>query len=195
MSAGWSLCQNRHFRDHAPQSVSSTPLALQRQIISRVSNQTGVSLLYIEGFRPEWCITTMYHAWDTPILVGNPRLSSCSRYTILVGNPRYVLTMWALQFSILHLGLGNGRKVFLCTSSGIVHPNSTGQNSNDEPLTFSLPSETLFPALLTLCYCLPRKVVFLSLWIPHDFFYAKCILLLAGYSDFQVWVDVSIIGR
>ena len=31
-------------------------------LISRVSNQNGVSLLYIEGSRPEWCISTIYHA-------------------------------------------------------------------------------------------------------------------------------------
>ena len=75
---------------------------------SRVSDQNGVSLLYImleihhsglqtEGFGPEWCISTIYHAWDTPFWPANwgfwTRMvylfyTSCLRYIILVGNPR-----------------------------------------------------------------------------------------------------------
>ena len=39
-------------------------------IISRVSNQNGVSLLYIEGSGPEWYISTIYHASDTPFWLG-----------------------------------------------------------------------------------------------------------------------------
>ena len=31
--------------------------------ISRVPGQNGVSLLYIEGFRPEWCISTIYRGF------------------------------------------------------------------------------------------------------------------------------------
>ena len=26
--------------------------------------------LHIEGFQPEWCISTIYHAWDTPFWSG-----------------------------------------------------------------------------------------------------------------------------
>ena len=33
--------------------------------ISRVSDQNGVSLLYIEGFWPEWCISTIYRGFPT----------------------------------------------------------------------------------------------------------------------------------
>ena len=32
------------------------------ECISRVSDHNGVSLPYIEGFRSEWCISTIYHA-------------------------------------------------------------------------------------------------------------------------------------
>ena len=28
------------------------------------------SLLYFKGFRPEWCISTIYHAWDAPFWSG-----------------------------------------------------------------------------------------------------------------------------
>ena len=33
--------------------------------ISRVSDQNGVSRLYIEGSRPEWCISTIYRGFPT----------------------------------------------------------------------------------------------------------------------------------
>ena len=33
--------------------------------VSRVPDQNGVSLLYIEGFRPEWCISTIYRGFPT----------------------------------------------------------------------------------------------------------------------------------
>ena len=28
----------------------------------------------VEGFRPEWCISTIYHAWDTPFWLGTLKL-------------------------------------------------------------------------------------------------------------------------
>ena len=37
-------------------------------------------LRYIEGSRPEWCISTVYHAWDTPFWSG-------TLHIILVQNP------------------------------------------------------------------------------------------------------------
>ena len=40
---------------------------------------TSCTDIYIEGSRPEWCISTIYHAWDIYI------------YTILVENPRIIL--------------------------------------------------------------------------------------------------------
>ena len=30
----------------------------------------GGGWVYIKGFRPEWCISTIYHAWDTPFWSG-----------------------------------------------------------------------------------------------------------------------------
>ena len=30
----------------------------------------------IEGFRPEWCISTIYHAWDTPFWLGTLNIHS-----------------------------------------------------------------------------------------------------------------------
>ena len=69
--------------------------------ISRVPNQNGVSLLYIEGSQPEWCISSMMYSRDTPfwsetldIMLeihhsGREPSISCLRYTILVGNPLY----------------------------------------------------------------------------------------------------------
>ena len=78
-------------------------------------DQNGVSLQYImfeihhSGRKPlssqdytwpEWCISTVYHAWDTPFWSETLELPglhltrmvylysiSCLRYTILVGNP------------------------------------------------------------------------------------------------------------
>ena len=29
-----------------------------------------ICTLYIDGFRPEWCISTIYHAFDTPFWPG-----------------------------------------------------------------------------------------------------------------------------
>ena len=29
-----------------------------------------VQMIHIEGSRPEWCISTIYHAWDTPFWLG-----------------------------------------------------------------------------------------------------------------------------
>ena len=46
-----------------------------------------------------------------------------------------------------------GKRQFLYTSPGIVHPNSTGHNSNDEPLTLFSAISNHVPALFTLCCC------------------------------------------
>ena len=54
---------------------------------SRVSNQNGVSQLYIEGFRPEWYISTIYQGFPTRMVYLKHNI--WWRYTILDGNPRY----------------------------------------------------------------------------------------------------------
>ena len=89
-------------------------IAVMFCFISRVPNQIGVSLLYIEGSQPEWCIPTIYRGFPTRMLYpyyiwrvsdqngvsllyimleihhSDPEPSiSCLRYTILVGNPRF----------------------------------------------------------------------------------------------------------
>ena len=46
-----------------------------------------IFVLHIEGFRPEWCISTIYRGF--PIRMMYLHYTSCSRYTILVGNPQY----------------------------------------------------------------------------------------------------------
>ena len=44
-----------------------------------------------EGFQPQWCISTIYHAWDTPFWSGTLKMLKQSIFTILAG--------------LLHIGL------------------------------------------------------------------------------------------
>ena len=37
----------------------------------------------IEGFKPEWCITTIYHAWDTPFWSGTLDIQGKTMFTYL----------------------------------------------------------------------------------------------------------------
>ena len=39
------------------------------------SSCKGKSLVYLESFWPEWCISTIYHAWDTSFWSGTLNLS------------------------------------------------------------------------------------------------------------------------
>ena len=63
----------RQQRDNSRETIRQSVLTL-----SSVINNVWVFLatlpsklrLYIEGFRPEWCISTIYRAWDTPFWSG-----------------------------------------------------------------------------------------------------------------------------
>ena len=57
----------------------------------------------------------------------------------------------------------------LNTSQGILHPDGNGQNSHDEPLTFSLSSVIVCPGLFMSCCCSPCKAVYLSLCVRRVF--------------------------
>ena len=47
---------------------------------------------HIEGFQPEWCISTIYHAWDTPFWLGTLELHlhSYNHYSYLIRDWRLV---------------------------------------------------------------------------------------------------------
>ena len=75
-------------------------------------------------------------------------------------------------FAVFQLSFMLGKQEkgqFLYTSQGIVHPNGTGQNSNDVPLALFSAISNDVPALLTLCCCSACEAVFASLHIPRHF--------------------------
>ena len=67
--------------------------------MSRVPDQTGLSLLYIEGSRPEWCISSVIYSRDPPFWLGTLDIILV-RYTVLVGNPRYPSLCKSIWLSI-----------------------------------------------------------------------------------------------
>ena len=42
----------------------------------------SLRVVNIEGFRPEWCIPTTYHLWDTPFWSGTLEFCSCFKFII-----------------------------------------------------------------------------------------------------------------
>ena len=64
--------------------LHNNPVKSDKRYISRVSDQNGISQLYIivniEGSRPEWCISSMMYSRDTPFW-------SKTLYAIQVGKP------------------------------------------------------------------------------------------------------------
>ena len=64
-----------------------------------------------------------------------------------------------------------GKRYFLYTSRGIVHPNRTDQNTSDEPFAFFLQSVTACPELFTSCCCSACKAAFQSLCVPRAFLF------------------------
>ena len=78
-----------------------------------------------------------------------------------------------------------GKKQFLCTSHGIVHPNGTGQNGNDKPLYFFfLPSVTMCQHCSLCVVDRLARAFILSLRV-HVLFHSKRRALLTSYSDWQ----------
>ena len=45
-------------------------LLLLRSLLGLWSSPLLIRFLHIEGFWPEWCLSTIYHAWDTPFWLG-----------------------------------------------------------------------------------------------------------------------------
>ena len=70
-----------------------------------VSYQEGSATLLtvyriaIEGFQPEWCISTIYHAWDTPFWSGTDKLCHSS----LSPCPKHLWTIPLCLCSVCHL--------------------------------------------------------------------------------------------
>ena len=71
--------------------------------------------------------------------------------------------------AILSWNWGTGKRQILYTFRGIVHPNSTGQDSNGEPLALFSAVSSDVPALVTLCCCSACEAVFPSVRVPSAF--------------------------
>ena len=54
---------------HLSLSLSHTQTYIHTYILTHTHTHTHTRI-YIEGFWPEWCISTIYHAWDIPFWLG-----------------------------------------------------------------------------------------------------------------------------
>ena len=68
---GWSKFVGKFFifMTRQPGAYTLTVILKNYASLARARQQSE-ALIYIEGFRPEWCISTIYHAWDTPFWSG-----------------------------------------------------------------------------------------------------------------------------
>ena len=110
----------------------------------------------------------------------------------------------ALQSTNLRLDLGNRGKVnsfILLWHPSSVHPNGTGQNTNDKPLAFCVPSVAMCQHCSRCVVCSSCEAIFPYLRVPHTFLrvphvfcFEWCWFSVAGRDsnfDLQFYVSVS----
>ena len=82
----------------------------------------GGGCIHIEGFRSKWYISTVYHAWDTPVWPGtlelwNTNNSKLTHVWLLPENIGYTLWLLLLLFSVHASAMSKlQNEIYLCLS-------------------------------------------------------------------------------